>query len=84
MGRRRGEQGRALAGAGAPASYFRRVLTEASEWSAGREQLEERRIAAARAEARSSGQRMVDWISALRETVAPSQARLSADGVRRQ
>jgi penicillin-binding protein 1A len=84
MGRRRGEQGRALAGAGAPASYFRRVLTKASEWSEGREQLEERRIAAARAEARSSGQRMVDWISALKETVAPSEARLSADGVRKQ
>lgn len=77
MGRGRGERGPALAGAGAPAAYFGRVLNAASEWADDRERHEERRLAAARAEARESWQTMSDWFAALRQSVARPQARLS-------
>ncbi|RDI61884.1 transglycosylase domain-containing protein [Microvirga subterranea] len=76
MGRSRGEQGPALAGAGAPASYFRRVLNAASEWTDERDRREEKRLAAERAKSRESWQAMADWILALRQSVTAPQARL--------
>jgi penicillin-binding protein 1A len=52
MGRRRGEQGQALAGAGAPASYFSRVMTAAHEWAEVTKVLEGHRLAASPPEGR--------------------------------
>jgi len=82
MGRRRGEPGPALAGAGAPASYFRRVLTATTEWAESKDSLEERRAAAARADERGSRPAMADWISALRQSIAPPQARMPGGAAR--
>jgi penicillin-binding protein 1A len=52
MGRRRGEQGPALAGAGAPATYFSRVMTAAHEWAELTKTLEGHRLAASLPEGR--------------------------------
>jgi penicillin-binding protein 1A len=65
MGRRRGDDGPALAGAGAPAAYFRRLANSANEWSAHQRSLEERGVAVARAERRMDPSKFVDWFSTL-------------------
>ena len=48
MGRRHGETGPALAGAGAPAAYFGRVANAVNDWSERRQKREEQRLASAR------------------------------------
>jgi penicillin-binding protein 1A len=79
MGRRRGDDGPALAGAGAPAAYFRRVANAANEWTEHRQTLEERRIATARSERRIDPARIADWFSTLGQTTAPSHAQSAKD-----
>ncbi|WP_201865191.1 transglycosylase domain-containing protein [Microvirga soli] len=65
MGRRRGESGPALAGAGAPAAYFGRVATAVNEWSERQQRLEEQRLASARSKRGLEPGRIVDWLSSL-------------------
>jgi penicillin-binding protein 1A len=63
MGRRRGEGGPALAGAGAPAAYFGRVANSVNEWAERQRRLEEHRLANARSKG-SAPRKSVDWLSA--------------------
>ncbi|MBD2750993.1 penicillin-binding protein [Microvirga sp. BT688] len=65
MGRRRGETGQAVAGAGAPAAYFGRVATAVNEWSERQQRLEEQRIANARSKRGVEPDKIVDWLSSL-------------------
>ncbi len=65
MGRRRGESGPALAGAGAPAAYFGRVVAAANEWTERQQRFEEQRLASARAKRSLEPGRIVDWLSSL-------------------
>jgi penicillin-binding protein 1A len=65
MGRRRGETGHAVAGAGAPAAYFGRVATAVNEWTERQRSLEEQRLASARAKRGLEPGRVVDWLSSL-------------------
>ncbi|MFC4172846.1 transglycosylase domain-containing protein [Microvirga sp. GCM10011540] len=65
MGRRRGENGPALAGAGAPAAYFGRVATAVNEWSARQQRLEEQRLVNARPKRGFEPGKIVDWLSSL-------------------
>ena len=65
MGRRRGENGPALAGAGAPAAYFGRVATAVNEWSARQQRLEEQRLVNARPKRGLEPGKIVDWLSSL-------------------
>jgi penicillin-binding protein 1A len=63
MGRRRGETGHAVAGAGAPAAYFGRVATAVNEWAERQQRLEEQRVA--RAKRVLEPGKIVDWLSSL-------------------
>jgi penicillin-binding protein 1A len=65
MGRRRGETGQAVAGAGAPAAYFGRVVNAVNEWTERRQRLEEQRLAGARPKRGPEPGRIVDWLSSL-------------------
>jgi penicillin-binding protein 1A len=65
MGRRRGESGHAVAGAGAPAAYFGRVVTAVNEWSERQQRLEEQRLAGARPKMGPEPGRIADWLSSL-------------------
>jgi penicillin-binding protein 1A len=65
MGRRRGETGPALAGAGAPAAYFGRVATAANAWAERQQRLEEKRLASVRPTRRFEPGKIVDWLSSL-------------------
>jgi penicillin-binding protein 1A len=76
MGRRRGETGPALAGAGAPAAYFGRVANAVNEWAERHQKLEEQGLASARTRKGPETFKIVDWFSAfahsLRTPNAPS------------
>jgi penicillin-binding protein 1A len=65
MGRRRGETGQAVAGAGAPAAYFGRVVTAMNEWAERQQGLEEQRLASARPKRSLEPGKIVDWLSTL-------------------
>ncbi|MFC5481764.1 transglycosylase domain-containing protein, partial [Microvirga aerilata] len=65
MGRRRGEPGQAVAGAGAPATYFGRVATAVNEWAERQQRLEEQRLANARTKRGLDPSKTVDWFSSL-------------------
>jgi penicillin-binding protein 1A len=65
MGRRRGEAGQAVAGAGAPAAYFGRVATAVNEWAERQQKSEEQRLASARAKRSPDPNKIVDWPSSL-------------------
>jgi penicillin-binding protein 1A len=65
MGRRRGETGHAVAGAGAPAAYFGRVATAVNEWAERQQKLEEQRLASARPKRGLEPGRIIDWLSSL-------------------
>jgi penicillin-binding protein 1A len=65
MGRRRGEAGQAVAGAGAPAAYFERVATAVNEWAERQQRSEEQRLASARANRSPDPNKIVDWLSSL-------------------
>jgi penicillin-binding protein 1A len=65
MGRRRGDDGPTLAGAGAPAAYFRRVANATNEWAAHQRNLDERSVAVARTEWQIDPRKIVDWFSTL-------------------
>jgi penicillin-binding protein 1A len=65
MGRRRGDDGPTLAGAGAPAAYFRRVANATNEWAAHQRSLDERSVAVARTERQIDPRKIVDWFSTL-------------------
>lgn len=65
MGRRRGETGPALAGAGAPAAYFGRVATAVNEWAERQQRLEGQRLANARSKRGLEPGKIVDWLSSL-------------------
>jgi penicillin-binding protein 1A len=69
MGRRRGESGPALAGAGAPAAYFGRVATAVNEWSERQQRLEAQRLASAGSKRGLEPGRIVDWLSSLPEAM---------------
>jgi penicillin-binding protein 1A len=69
MGRRRGETGPALAGAGAPAAYFGRVAKAVNEWAERHQKLEEQRLASARAKKGHEPGTIVDWLSSLPEAM---------------
>jgi penicillin-binding protein 1A len=63
MGRRREATGPALAGAGAPAAYFGRVLGAVNEWAERQQKLEEQRHLSARLKRGSEPLKIVDWFS---------------------
>jgi penicillin-binding protein 1A len=65
MGRRRGETGHAVAGAGAPAAYFGRVVTAVHQWAERQQRLEEQRLASARPKRGLELGKIVDWLSSL-------------------
>jgi penicillin-binding protein 1A len=69
MGRRRGETGPTLAGAGAPAAYFGRVAKAVNEWAERQQRLEEQRLASARAKKGHEPGAIVDWLSSLPEAM---------------
>jgi penicillin-binding protein 1A len=79
MGRRRGETGPALAGAGAPAAYFGRVADAANEWTERQQKLEEQRLASARIKKESEPAKIVDWFSALTESLNAPKAPSAQD-----
>jgi penicillin-binding protein 1A len=74
MGRRRGETGQAIAGAGAPAAYFGRVVTAVNEWAERQQKLEGQRLASARSRRRVEPDRIMDWLSSLPQTMTLSGA----------
>jgi penicillin-binding protein 1A len=74
MGRRRGETGHAVAGAGAPAAYFGRVATAVNEWVERQRKLEEQRLASARAKRGLEPGRIIDWLSSLSQAMTPAGA----------
>jgi penicillin-binding protein 1A len=78
MGRRRGEAGPALAGAGAPAAYFGRVANAVNEWSERQQKLEERRLASARLKRDVRRGKIVDWLSSLPQSMTIPRASSSA------
>jgi penicillin-binding protein 1A len=65
MGRRRGETGQAIAGAGAPAAYFGRVATAVNEWAERQQRLEEQRLAGTRPNRGLEPRKIVDWLTSL-------------------
>ena len=65
MGRRRGEAGQAVAGAGAPAAYFGRVATAVNEWAERQQRSEEQRLAGARSKKKLELGGIADWLSTL-------------------
>lgn len=65
MGRRRGEPGQAVAGAGAPTAYFGRVATAVNEWTERQQRLEEQRLASARPKRGLEPGKIVDWLTSL-------------------
>jgi penicillin-binding protein 1A len=69
MGRRRGETGPALAGAGAPAAYFGRVANAVNEWAERQQALEEQRLASARTKRAVEPGKTTDWISGLTQSL---------------
>jgi penicillin-binding protein 1A len=74
MGRRRGETGPALAGAGAPAAYFRHVATAVNESAERQQKLEEQRVAIARTKRGHEPVRIVDWFSAFTRSLQAPKA----------
>lgn len=76
MGRRHGETGPALAGAGAPAAYFGRVSNAVNEWTERQNKLEEQRIATARTKTKRNFEpgKIVDWFSTLQQSVTMPKA----------
>jgi penicillin-binding protein 1A len=70
MGRRHGETGPALAGAGAPAAYFGRVANAVNEWTNRQQKREEQRLASARTKRPAEPGKMADWFSGLRPSVS--------------
>jgi penicillin-binding protein 1A len=70
MGRRHGETGPALAGAGAPAAYFGRVANAVNEWTDRQQKREEHRLASARTKRHAEPGKIPDWLSVLRPSVA--------------
>ncbi|WP_262271087.1 transglycosylase domain-containing protein [Microvirga yunnanensis] len=69
MGRRRGGTGPTLAGAGAPAAYFKRIANAVNEWAERQQRLEEQRVASARLKSGYEPDAIVDWLSSLPETM---------------
>jgi|GEM_PF-3141194 len=74
MGRRRGEAGQAVAGAGAPAAYFGRVATAVNEWGERQQKSEEQRLANARAKRSPDPNKIVDWLSSLSQAMTMPDA----------
>jgi penicillin-binding protein 1A len=70
MGRRHGETGPALAGAGAPAAYFGRVANAVNDWSERQQKREEQRLASARTKRPAEPGKIADWLSVLWPSVA--------------
>jgi penicillin-binding protein 1A len=85
MGRRRGEAGPAIAGAGAPAAYFRRVANAVNDWSEHQQKLENQRVASTRPRTAGSfeAEKIVDWLSKLRQSVTTPKASSSHDSAQR-
>jgi len=79
MGRRRGENGPALAGAGAPATYFSRVSNAANEWVERQQKLEKSGSAIAGREKGIDPGRIVDWLSTFRQSATSPKAQSSRD-----
>jgi len=69
MGRPRLETGPALAGAGAPAAYFKRVSNAANEWVERSRRLQESR-AVARSERGLNLEKLENWLSAVGQALA--------------
>lgn len=80
MGRRRGETGHAVAGAGAPAAYFGRVATAVNEWAERQQRLEKQRLASARAKRELVPGRIVDWLSYLPQTMTSPNSSSTQEG----
>ncbi|WP_134499298.1 transglycosylase domain-containing protein [Microvirga pakistanensis] len=80
MGRRRGETGHAVAGAGAPAAYFGRVATAVNEWAERQQRLEKQRLASARAKRELGPGRIVDWLSYLPQTMTLPNSSSTQEG----
>ena len=85
MGRRRGETGTAIAGAGAPAAYFGRVANAVNDWSERQQRLEEHRIASARTRTTRSfePEKIVDWLSTFRQSVIAPKTSSAHDPIPR-
>jgi penicillin-binding protein 1A len=79
MGRRRGETGQAIAGAGAPAAYFGRVATAVNEWAERQQRLEEQRLASARAKRGLDPNKIVDWLSSLPQAMTSPSSPATQD-----
>jgi penicillin-binding protein 1A len=84
MGRRRGETGQAVAGAGAPAAYFGRVATAVNEWAERQQRLEEQRLASARPKRGLEPGRIVDWLSSLPQAMTMPGASSTRETPRRE
>ncbi len=84
MGRRRGETGQAVAGAGAPAAYFGRVATAVNEWAERQQRLEEQRLASARPKRGLDPGRIVDWLSSLPQAMTMPGASSTRETPRRE
>jgi penicillin-binding protein 1A len=79
MGRRRGETGATLAGAGAPAAYFGRVANAVNEWAELQQTLEEQRLAGVRAKRGREPVGIVDWFSSLTQSLHTLEAPTTRD-----
>jgi penicillin-binding protein 1A len=79
MGRRRGETGPALAGAGAPAAYFGRVATAANEWGERQQKLGEKWLASVRPSSGFEPGKIVDWLSSLPQAMTKPEAPSAQD-----
>jgi penicillin-binding protein 1A len=81
MGRRHGETGPALTGAGAPAAYFGRVANAVNEWTNRQQKREEQRLASARTKRPAEPGKMADWFSGLRPSVSLPKGQSAHDPV---
>jgi len=84
MGRRRGETGQAIAGAGAPAAYFGRVATAVNEWAERQQRLEEQRLAGTRPKRGLEPGKIVDWLTSLPHAMTMPGASSTRETPRRE
>jgi penicillin-binding protein 1A len=84
MGRRRGETGQAIAGAGAPAAYFGRVATAVNEWAERQQRLEGQRLAGARPKRGLEPGKIVDWLTSLPHAMTMPGASSTRETPRRE
>jgi penicillin-binding protein 1A len=70
MGRRRNDTGPALAGAGAPATYFGRVATAVNEGETRLQRLEGERLASRRPKRGFELGKILDWLSSLPQAIS--------------